>query len=229
MKQSIQWLGAIALAAAFGTTSAGAAVVLDTNSTGRYNNAIGTLLDTSGVNDPFPCANGTCGDVTISYASAPDLSAASAVLGNWLVNPAAPGASWSATGQFIPTNWTPNDETAIIYEFNAGAGLQNLSLQLGSDNGIFVWLDGVFLFGARAAGGSFAGEYSLGLPNLSGTHYLQVLREDHGGVTGYDLLLTGDRVNNVPEPTGLALAVLGMLAACVATRRRRAAAPLAVG
>lgn len=225
MKQSSQWFGVIAVAAVLSAASAGAAVVLDNSSTGRYNNALGTLLDTTGVNDPFPCADGVCGDVTISFATAPNLSAASAVLGNWLLNPAAPGASWSATGQFIPTTWTPNDETAIIYEFNAGAGLQNLSLQLGTDNGIFVWLDGVYLFGARAAGGSFASEYSLGLPNLSGgTHYLQVLREDHGGATGYDLLLTGDRVNNVPEPAGLALVGLGLLAASLAGRRGKRSA-----
>ena len=199
---------------------ASAALILDNSSQGRYNASIGTSLDTSGVLDPFPCANVACGDSTVTYPTAPNLSAAAGALGTWLTSPAAPGGTWTGV-QAIPLSWAINTETAIIYEINAGSGLSNLSLLLGADNGVFVWLDGNYLFGARAGGGSTLGEYSLTLPDLSsGTHYLQILREDHGGATGYDIRLTGDAAQ-VPEPSSLALVGLALLGVSMRRRGKR--------
>ena len=222
MKNVRHALTAIALSLV--TTTAGAAVILDNSSTGRYNASLGVSLDTSGPSDPFPCANVGCGDAGLSFATAPDLSAASAALGNWLTNPASPGGSWGAAGQAIPLSWAVNTETAIIYQIGAGIGLTNLELQLGVDNGVFVWLDGVYKFGARAAGGASLGEYTLSLPDLtSGTHYLQILREDHGGGTGFGISLTGDRSavpsGDVPAPGTLLLLGAG-LAGLGLTRKR---------
>ncbi len=209
---------ATVLGLSIAANSADAALILDNTSPGRYNSSIGTSLDTLGISDPFPCANVACGDTTVSFATAPDLSAAAGVLGNWLTNPASPGGSWTLP-QAIPSIWAVNTETAIIYELDAGAGLTNLSLSLGVDNGIFVWLDGSYLFGTRRAGGSSLGEYVLALPNLTGTHFLQIMREDHGAATGYAMELTGDPLR-VPEPGTLALLGLG-LAGVVALRRRK--------
>lgn len=198
---------------------ASAAVIIDNNTTGRYNNGIGTLLNTAGPTDPF-CSTG-CTDGTFNYPTEPNLSAAAAALGNWLSTPATPGGSWSGTGTVIPLSWAVNTETAIIYEINAGTGLVNLLLRLGADNGIFVWLDGNYLFGARAAGGAALGEYSLNLPDLTGTHYLQILREDHGGATGYAIDLAADRqvVNPAPAPGVLALLGLGFAGLGFARKR----------
>src|SRR5512139_3709701 len=95
--------------------SAHADIILSNSSLGRYNASIGTSLDTSGALDPFPCANVACGDATVSYPTAPNISAASGVLGNWLTTPATPGGSWTAP-QAIPGTWAINTETAIIYE-----------------------------------------------------------------------------------------------------------------
>ncbi len=199
--------------------SADAAVILDGSSVARYNSSIGTSLDTLGTLDPFPCANIACGDATVSFPTAPNLSGAAGVLGDWLTNPASPGGAWTSV-QAIPSTWAINTETAIVYEIGAGGGLANVGLSLGVDNGIFVWLDGTYLFGTRRAGGSSPGEYVLALPNLTaGTHYLQIMREDHGGATGYAIELTAD-VKKVPEPGTLAL--LGFtLTGLAFTRRRR--------
>ena len=55
-------------------------------------------------------------------------------------------------------------------------------------------------------------------------HYLQVLREDHGGGTGYDIRLTADFAQtSVPAPDSLWLLGLGVLG-LVAARRRNATA-----
>lgn len=204
-------------AALFGMSAAQAVVILNDASTGYYNNGLGTSLDTFGASDPFPCANVACGDAALNFPAAPNLSAAAGALGSWLTNSAPTGGAWSAAPQAIPGTWAVNAETAIVYAIDAGSGLSGLNLRLGVDNGIFVWLNGNYLFGARAAGGSTLGEYVRSLPDLSGLNYLQILREDHGGATGYAIELTGTVVA-VAEPSVLALFAFGLFA--LAYRRR---------
>ena len=191
-----------------------APVTLITGATqGFYNAGIGTVLD--GTSIAFP----TVTDPTQTFTVAPDLSAAAAQLGSWLTTPTSPGGSWSSSAVAIPSTWAVNTETAIIYEIDAGAGgLTSLSAQFGVDNGIFVWLDGVFVGGQMRPGGATLGEFSFTLAALSsGLHYLQVLREDHGGATGYLVNVTAQ---TVPEPGSWALVGFALLAAGLATRRR---------
>jgi hypothetical protein len=202
-----------------GSAAAPAAVIIATST--YYNSGLGTLLDTSGPNDPFPCANIGCGDNTVSYPTAPDLSAASAQLGTWLTNAAPTGGAWTGPSAVIPDTWAVNTETAIVYGIDAGLGLTNLTLSLGVDNGIFVWVDGVYRFGARAAGGASQNEYVLALADMSaGMHYIQIMREDHGGGTGYYYGLSGSFVQSVPEPATLGLLGLGLAGIGLSRKRK---------
>lgn len=72
------------------------------------------------------------------------------------------------------------------------------------DNGIFAWLDGNYLFGARGPGLVSSGEYELVLGDFdAGTHYLQLLLEDHGSTNGYAVEITADTFeppNPDPDP-----------------------------
>jgi hypothetical protein len=177
--------------------SANAVTLVQTSDPGFYNNSIGTVLNLTngGEGGPFPVTN----DSTLNFPTAPDLSAASGALGNWLTDPGSLNANWSAEAS-IPNSWTPGDEVAIIYEFNT-LGATNVVANFGVDNGFFAWLDGNYLFGARAGGGPILGEYSLNLGDLAaGTHYLQLLLEDHGGSNGYAVQITADTFISAPVP-----------------------------
>ncbi|MFN3938565.1 MAG: VPLPA-CTERM sorting domain-containing protein [Gemmobacter sp.] len=219
-----------ALGLGIAAVPAAAATIIDNTTHGLYNAGIGTVLDGTnpfGGNFMFPLANVAGGDpsLDIPAANEPDLSAAAGALGNWLTNPASPGGSWSAGPVAIPLTWAVNTETAIIYALDAGPGklLKNVVATFGVDNGLFVWLNGVFQGGHLRPGGVVLGEFVVNLGDLGpGTHYLQLLREDHGGATGYAVSITAD-IAAIPLPAAgwLLLAGLGGL---VAVRRRRRAA-----
>ena len=193
--------------------TAHAITLVQTNDPGFYNNNIGTVLNLSNTGldnagEPFPVSN----DSTASYPTAPNLSAASSVLGNWLTNPAALNAFWSTTPISIPNSWTVGTEVAVIYQFDT-LSATNVVARFGVDNGIFAWLDGAYLFGARGPGSFTLGEYVLNLGNFNaGTHYLQLLLEDHGVTNGYAVQITADQFTppNVAEPGTFVLMLSGI-------------------
>lgn len=200
---------ALAVASIFSSGAVSAATLVDGSTLGLYNNGIGTVLNGT---DPF-FVNPGVEDPTMSISTAPDISAAAADLGDWLTNPSAPGGDWAGPTA-IPSTWTVESETAIIYEIDGGTtGFDNVVANIGVDNGVLVWLNGIFIGGEQAPGGANINEYNFALGSVSaGTNYLQILREDHGGSTGWAIEVVGDVASPdaVPLPAGAALLLTGM-------------------
>lgn len=225
MKRSVL---ALALALAVPAVGRAQVTLVQTSSPGFYNNQIGTLLNLSntGVDncaEPFPVSD----DCAATYATAPSLAAASGVLGNWLTDPLHLNANWINSAS-IPTSWAVGTEVAVMYQFNT-LGATNVRAVFGVDNGIYAWLDGHYVFGARGPGTVNPSEYSLALGDLSaGTHFLQLVLEDHGSVNGYAVNIQADAyipgpppTTTTPEPSTWSVLALGVGAMGVAERRRK--------
>lgn len=214
-------LAGLALAAAI--PAAHSVVLVQTSDPGWYNDSIGTSLNSTngGETGPFPISD----DAARTFATAPDLSTANAALGNWLTDPGNLNANWSFESS-IPNSWAVDTEVAVIYRFDT-LGATNVVASFGVDNGIFVWLDGTYQFGARGPGGVALGEYNVPLGDLAaGTHYLQLLLEDHGSTNGYAVSITADTFipappdGSVPAPATLALLGMGLVG--IGALRRKA-------
>ncbi len=205
----------LAILAVMAASQAVAGVILvQTGDPGYYNSTIGTVLNgtNGGETGPFPVSN----DSSLTFPTAPDLSAASAALGNWLTDPLNLNSNWQALAA-IPNSWTPGSEVAVMYQFNT-LSATNVVASFGVDNGIYVWLDSTYLFGARGPGTFVPGEYMVPVGDLAaGTHFLQLLLEDHGVINGYAVQITADTFvpgpppSGVPEPSTYALLLVGAM------------------
>jgi hypothetical protein len=199
--------------------AASAVTLIDDDTIGRYVD-LGTVLN--GEDAFFVAPGGGDPTVVLGPTQQPDISAAATPLGDGLTDPANPMGAWSTGDVSIPRNWTVGSENAIIYTIDGGmTGFTDVTASFGVDNGILVWLNGTFIGGAQRPGGPSAGEHQFSLGTLGGgDNFLQVLREDHGGGTGYTVEVTG-----TPAPVPLPAAGWMLVAAVgglTAMRRRKA-------
>lgn len=210
------------LAALSAPAAANAVLLVQTSDSGFYNNSIGTVLNgtNGGETGPFPVSN----DSNLDFSTAPDLSAANTALGNWLTDPLNLNANWSFLAS-IPNTWTVGTEVAVVYQFNT-LGATNVVASFGVDNGIFAWLDGSYIGGARRAGGVIPGEHVFTVGDLAaGTHFLQLLLEDHGSTNGYAVEITADTFvpgPPVPVPPAVWLFGSGLLGLVSIARHKKA-------
>lgn len=200
-----------------GANQAQAVELINNSTLGYYNSSLGDLYP----GDPehplalyFRGPNLSTGDPTLTFPIPPDILGV-ANLGTWLYDTEAAltYGFWSEK-QVIPSTWAVNTETAILYEIDGGEyGISNLIGNFGVDNGIFIGVNGDYVFGATAPGPAVAFEYSnINLGSLKpGKNFIQVLRADHGGSTGYVVSITGDyNTKPIPEPSAaLSMLVLG--------------------
>ena len=192
-------------------TASNAVVLVETSDPGFYNNSLGTILNnTNGGNTStgyFPTSN----DANVDFPLAPDLSVADAILGDWLTDPLNLNSNWDYL-ENIPNMWDIGTEVAVMYQFDTQEAT-NVVASFGVDNGIFVWLDGEYLGGARRAGTVIPGEHTFDVGDLdAGTHFLQIILEDHGTTNGYDVLITADTfIPAVPVPAAVWLFGSGLL------------------
>lgn len=194
-----------------------ATIIIDNSTGGHYNDGLGDLFEMDGAGGflvaPLPSPEGDPNNPPV--IPDPGLTFNAEFGDDWLGGNYANG-TWSVVTD-IPDSWAVNTETAIVYDFTLDSR-SDIHIDLGVDNGLLVWLDGSYLFGAQAPFGSALTEYDIDISGLSaGTHSLQILREDHGGLTDFDILAD---VVAVPEPSVLSLLGASLLGLALLRRRK---------
>ena len=120
-----------------------------------------------------------------------------------------------------PTNLSDDLWVRRAIDFS-GYDLSTIRWDLGVDNGFALYLNGTLVQAVNAEG--FAQRWEYGgffnpLNFVPGLNYLALALEDHGGMTAFDMQITGTPLAEAPEPVTLALLGLGSLG-LLASRKR---------
>ncbi|MFZ3136667.1 MAG: hypothetical protein WA126_04645 [Thermodesulfovibrionales bacterium] len=90
-----------------------------------------------------------------------------------------------------------------------GYDLSTIAWNLGVDNGFKLYVNSNLVYGDNAEGYTHRWEYGGSIPQAflqPGNNVIAVALEDHGGLTAFDMQITGNQ-SSVPEPSTILLLV----------------------
>jgi hypothetical protein len=126
---------------------------------------------------------------------------------------------WNSTA--LPFYWPANNDAALSKTVTVNGIVTSATYSVAVDNGFILFVNGKEVIRRNDEGSPIWWEYS-GSINPSffhpGENAIQVLLEDHGGGTGFDMRIEAN-VSAVPIPAAILLFVPG-LAGLAAARRR---------
>ena len=125
---------------------------------------------------------------------------------------------------FWPADGTDGTDLWVRTSVNlTGFNLASVAWHLGVDNGFVLYANGTPIIGANAEGYTARWEYNGGFGGAlhPGLNIIALELEDHGGLTAFDMEITGDRAP-VPEPGSMILLGTGLVGLGRAWRKRRA-------
>jgi hypothetical protein len=121
------------------------------------------------------------------------------------------------------TFWPVSGPLQVRTSINlTGFNLSSIHWDIGVDNGFSLFANGNSVAAGNAEGFTSRWEYSGNIPAAylhTGNNLIFVSLEDHGGLTAFDMQITGDRSRSVPDAGASSLLLGGGFLALVSMRK----------